>query len=190
LTLVSNLPMINPMEKKTNSRTRLMSLTGLMTGITIVFTLIVRIPVAPTRGYITLADVAVYFSAFAFGPVIGGLTAGLGTGLADLIGGYPQWMVLSFLIHGLQGLTAGFIGRRGKLGFLILGMLVGGVIMVAGYFTAGALLYGTGPALAELPGNSVQVLVGGLAGIPLVYAVRKAYPPLIDMTKPRSWEEE
>ena len=178
------------MNKKNLSRTRIIALAGLMTAVTIVFTLIVRIPVAPTKGYITLADVAVYFSAFAFGPLIGGLTAGLGTGLADLIGGYPQWMILSFLIHGLQGVAAGWIGKKGTLASMILGLLVGGVIMVSGYFAAAAALYGTGPAITELPGNCVQVLVGGLTGIPLFYAVRKAYPPLGEMTRARSWEEE
>lgn len=161
-----------------------------MTAVTVVFTLIVRIPVAPTRGYITLADVAVYFSAFAFGPLVGGLTAGLGTGLADLIGGYPQWMVLSFLIHGLQAVLAGFIARRGTLVSLVLGALAGGAVMVAGYFSAAAVLYGTGPALAELGGNTLQVCVGGLAGIPLVFAVKRAFPPLTEMTKPKAWEEE
>ena len=161
-----------------------------MTAVTIVFTLIVRIPVAPTRGYITLADVAVYFSAYAFGPLVGGLTAGLGTGLADLIGGYPHWMILSFIIHGLQGLLAGFIGRKGTLLSYILGVLAGGVIMVGGYFSAAAVLYGAGPALSEILGNCFQVAAGGLAGIPLVYAVRKAYPPLTEMTSRRSWEEE
>ncbi len=178
------------MERYNASKVRLMALTALMTAVTIVFTLVVRIPVAPTRGYITLADVAVYFSAFAFGPLVGFLTAGLGTGLADLIGGYPHWMVLSFLIHGLQALAAGFIGRRGTLVSYVLAVLGGGVIMVAGYYGAAALLYGTGPALSEVIGNCLQVSAGGLVGIPLVFAVKKAYPPLADMTKPRSWEEE
>lgn len=178
------------MDKNTLSKTRLIALTGLVTAVTIVFTLVVRIPVAPTKGYITLADVAVYFSAFAFGPLIGGLTAGLGTGLADLIGGYPQWMILSFFIHGLQGVIAGLIGRKGTLISMILGLLAGGFIMVGGYFFAASTLYGTGPALTELPGNCIQVLAGGLAGIPLVFAVRKAYPPLTGIIRSRSWEEE
>jgi uncharacterized membrane protein len=178
------------MERYNASKIRLLALVGLMTAVTIVFTMIVRIPIPLTRGYITLADVAVYFSAFAFGPIVGGLTAGLGTGLADLIGGYPHWMILSFLIHGLQAVVAGFIGRKGTFPSMILGALVGAVIMVVGYSTAGALLYGVGPALSELPWNCVQSGVGAMVGIPLVVAVKKAYPALTEMTSSRSWEEE
>jgi uncharacterized membrane protein len=174
------------MAKKLSAQT--VSLLAIMTAVTTVLTLLVRIPFAPTRGYITLADVGVYFSAFALGPVIGGIAAGVGTGLADAIAGYPQWMVLTFIIHGLQAVMAGYIARKGTLPLMIAGWAVGAIIMIAGYFAAGAALYGAGPAAAEIIGNAGQVVAGGLIGIPLVFAVRKAYPPIMNIGKSKSWE--
>lgn len=159
-----------------------------MTALTIAFT-VLRIP-RPPSGYVSLADVMVYFSAFAFGPLVGGLSAGLGTGLADLINGYPQWMILSFLIHGLQGVVAAVIAKKGTLLSMVIGMMAGLVVMVGGYFAATAALYGIGVGIAEILANAIQAFVGGMMGIPLVLAVKKAYPPLLDITKPRSWEEE
>ena len=168
----------------------MVSLVAILTAVTTVLTLLVRIPFAPTRGYITLADVGVYFSAFALGPIIGGIASGLGTGLADAIAGYPQWMILTFLIHGIQGILAGFLGRKGTVPSMILGWFVGGLVMVGGYLAAGSALYGFGPALAEVPGNIGQVAAGGVVGIPLVLAVRKAYPPLADLGKTKRWTNE
>ncbi|MCK9170924.1 MAG: ECF transporter S component [Treponema sp.] len=168
---------------------KMVALIAILTAVTTVLTLIVRIPFAPTRGYITLADVGVYFASFALGPVVGTIAGGVGTGLADAISGYPQWMILSCLIHGLQGLAAGLIGRKGKLVFMILGCVTGAVIMVGGYFISEVFLYGIGAAAAEIPGNLFQNAAGAVIGIPLVYAVKKAYPPINEIGKKQTWKE-
>lgn len=181
------------MEKKKSDwlNAKTIALIAVLTAITTVLTLIVRIPFAPTRGYITLADVGVYFASFALGPVVGAIAGGVGTGLADAIAGYPQWMVLSCIIHGLQGLLAGLIARRkDKIGFMILGWAVGAVIMLGGYFLAELALYGVGAAASELLGNAFQNIAGGVIGIPLVFAVRKAYPPINEIGKAKAWKEQ
>jgi uncharacterized membrane protein len=156
---------------------------------TTAFTLIVRIPIAPTRGYITLADVGVYFAAFALGPVVGAIAGGVGTALADAIGGYPHWIVFSLIIHGAQGLAAGLLGYKTGLFRMTLGFLIGAVIMIGGYFGVSILLYGLAPALSSVPGNIFQAAAGGIVGIPLVYAVRKAYPPIDGIGQARTWTE-
>lgn len=171
-----------------NSKT--IALIAVLTAITTVLTLIVRLPFAPTRGYITLADVGVYFASFALGPVIGGIAGGVGTGLADAISGYPQWMILSCLIHGLQGIVAGLIGRKDKLIYMILGWAAGAIIMMSGYFIAEVALYGIGPAVSEIIGNAFQNVAGGIIGIPLVFAVRKAYPPINEIGRLKTWSEQ
>jgi uncharacterized membrane protein len=170
---------------------RTIALVAVLSAVTTVFTLAVRIPFAPTRGYFTLADVGVYFASFAFGPLIGFIVGGLGTGLADILGGYAHFAIWSFLIHGFQGLVAGVLGyRRGYLGMLA-GWLAGAMVMVAGYFTVEYFLYGLGPALGEATTiNLPQVVIGGLVGILLVRAVRRAYPQIELLTQPRTWREE
>ena len=168
------------------------ALMAVLTAVTTALTMVVRIPFALTKGFITLADVGVVFAGLALGPMVGFIAGGLGTGLADAIGGYPQWMVASFIIHGLQGLVIGHIGRRAKLPRMILGFLAGAVIMVGGYFLAAAFVfgYGVGPSLTDSLGNIGQAIAGGVVGIPLVFAVRKAYPPIYDIGRSRVWEEQ
>jgi uncharacterized membrane protein len=162
---------------------------AVLTAVTAVFTYLVRIPIAPTRGYLNLGDVAIYFSAFTLGPFTALLAGGLGTGLADLIAGYPQWIPISMLVHGLQGLLAALVAvmplkPRGRWPFPPAWLAAGGVgtlVMCAGYFIAGAVMFGAGAALVELPGNLLQNVAGLVAGIPLSLAVRKAYPPVAEL---------
>jgi len=65
---------------------RIMSISVLIT-VTAVFTLLirVRVPKVPTRGYINLSDVAIYFTAFTFGSTAL-IAGGLGTAIGRLVG--------------------------------------------------------------------------------------------------------
>ncbi|UCC87595.1 MAG: ECF transporter S component [Anaerolineales bacterium] len=176
---------------RTNLDPRTIALIAILSAVTIVFTLVVRIPFAPTRGYFTLADVGVYFAGFAFGPLVGFVVGGLGTGLADILGGYAHFAIWSFLIHGVQGLVAGLLGYRRGLWGLVAGWLAGAAIMVGGYFGVEYLLYGPGPAIGEATTvNLPQVVIGGLVGLLLFLAVRRAYPQIELLTQPRTWREE
>ena len=155
-----------------------LALVAVMTSITFVLTFVVRVP-TPARGYIHLGDAGVFFGAFAFGPWIGGVAGGLGTLLSDVVAGYPQWALFSLLIHGLQGWVVGWTSRRlPGTGGLLLSVVLGGVIVVGGYFGAGVLLSGVGAAVGELPLNIIQVAAGALIGMPLYLLVRAAYPPI------------
>ena len=164
---------------------RALAVTAVMTAIVFVLTSMIRVP-TPARGYIHLGDAGIFFGALAFGPWIGAVSGGLGTALADIAGGYPQWAVFTFLIHGAQGWSVGWFSRRwaGAWG-LVLSSFVGGAIVVIGYLGAGILLSGVGAALAELPMNVLQVTVGAVIGVPLYAGVRRAYPPITRLRGPR-----
>ena len=157
---------------------RTLAVTAVMTAIVFVLTRMIQVP-TPAKGYIHLGDAGIFFSAFAFGPWVGAVAGGLGTGLADITSGYPQWAIFSLLIHGLQGWIVGWASERwpGVTG-LILSTVVGGVIVVVGYLGAGMLLSGVGAALGELPLNVLQVAVGAAIGASLFALVRQAYPPI------------
>jgi len=155
-----------------------LAIVAIMTSITFVLTFLVRVP-TPARGYVHLGDAGVFFGAFGFGPWIGAISGGLGTLLSDVAAGYPQWAVFSFLIHGLQGWLVGWLSRRWPgTGGLLLSAVLGGVVVVGGYFGAGVLLSGLGAAIGEVPLNVVQVVAGAVVGVPLYAAVRAAYPPI------------
>ncbi|MBC8248173.1 MAG: ECF transporter S component, partial [Anaerolineales bacterium] len=98
-----------------------------------------------------------------------------------------------FFAHGLEGLVAGYLGWEGSpvarlVGKgdvrlrMLLGWLAGTVVMVGLYFVGEAAvpaMWGGLPqALTEWPFNLLQNVAGGIVGIPLVLAVRRAYPPI------------
>lgn len=160
-----------------------------MMALTAVLTALVRVPVAPTRGYIHLGDVGVYFAAFAFGPVIGLLAGGVGTAIADVTSGFGHWAPLSLIIHGLQGLLAGRLGYRGAPRRQGLAWAAGAIVMIGGYYLAELVLYGPGAALVEVLPNAIQAVAGGLVAIPLTAAIRRAWPPIDGLGLARGWEE-
>lgn len=152
-----------------------------VTAIMIALVLALTRPIVPTPvGYVHLGDSAIYFAAFAFGPWTGLLAGGLGTALADLLTGeFAIFAPLSLIVHGIQGFVAGWIyfKRRDGIG-LTLGTVIGGLIVIAGYFAGEALVPiwgGLGNALGEVPFNFVQVLVGSVGTLVFV-AVSRAYP--------------
>jgi uncharacterized membrane protein len=167
---------------------RLIAITAVMSAVVFVLTRMIQIP-TPARGYIHLGDAAIFFAAFAFGPWVGGIAGALGTALADMTSGFPQWAPFSFLVHGLQGVLVGLIAytaarssaRHGPAEWyrLLLAVGAGSLVVVGGYFIAGIILMGVATAATEIPANIIQALSGGIIGVPLYIAVRRAYPPLV-----------
>ncbi len=176
---------------------------AILIAVTALFTYIIRIPIAPTRGYINFGDVAIFFTAILFGPWTAFIAGGVGTALADLISGYAQWAPFTFFAHGLQGLFIGLVIKAG-LGMrnaarqkkgekaeetssqrrmpsiltLIIAFLIGTITMGGIYFITGGIMVGFPAAAAEIPGNILQNAVGVIGGTPLALAVWKAYPPI------------
>ena len=167
----------------------MIGLLAVLIALTAVFTLLIRIP-TPARGYVNLSDVAITFAGLTFGPWVGGIVGGLGTAIADLLGGFAPYAPISFVAHGRPGCAGRvdwvpaderradgprLVGRRGRDG--------------VGYLVGGALYLGLPTALLEVPLNAFQALVGGLLGIPLVLAVRKAYPQIDRIGQRQTWTE-
>jgi len=167
------------------------ALLAIMIAVTTVFTLIPKIPIPGTEGYVNLSDVAIAFVSVAFGPVVGMAAGGVGTALADLMGGYGQWAGISLLAHGFEGLLIGMFARQGKRWSAVLGWAIGALFMVIAYYVGESLIYtGWKPALIGVPFNVLQGLVGGLVGLPLYYAVARAYPAIAQLRDPGTWHEE
>ena len=165
-------------------------LTGVMIALVAACTLAVRIPFPLTQGYFNLSDVGIYLAAFAFGPWVGLIAGGAGTALADTVGGYLMYAPISLITRGLQGLIAGVVARRGfGVGTMVLGWALGSSVMVGGYFVSQAFILrmGIAPAAAEaLAINIPQVLIGGMVAVPLLTALRRGYPPIVEWGRPRA----
>ena len=138
-----------------------------------VFTMVVRIPLG--TGYLNLCDVAIAFVAFTLGPVTALVAGGLGPCIADLAGGFGQWAVISFIVHGLEGLLMAlilrFVPQKG-LAKLLAGALCILIVPLGYYVLSGVFLVGFEAALADVPGNFIQ------SGFALSEAVVRAFPPV------------
>ena len=175
---------------------RTVALTGIMIAVvaafSIVTALLLPIPIAPTGGYFSFSDIAVLFVAFTFGPITGLVAGGVGAALADVSAGYAQFAPITLVAHGLEGLVAGLIVWRVRgSAWMLLGWLAASVPMVLGYFLGETLFLqvATAQALIEAPFNFLQVVVGGIIGAALTLAVRRAYPQITQLSKPRTWRE-
>lgn len=144
-----------------------------------VFTMVVRIPLG--SGYLNLCDVAIAFCAYTLGPVTALVAGGVGPALADLAGGYGQWAIVSFVVHGLEGLLMALVLKATKwslAGKIISAVLCILIVPLGYYVLSGAFLVGFEAALADIPGNFIQSTVGAILGFALSQAVVKAYPPV------------
>lgn len=139
---------------------------SMITALSVVLGYFLKIP-TPT-GMVTLLDAGIIFAAMTFGRREGAVVGALSGFLIDLIAGYPQWMLFSLLIHGLQGYCAGWKGQA-----RIPGLLLSILVMAGGYLLAGGLLNGWGAALAEVVGNLGQASVGLVVGSVLYQAGRR-----------------
>ena len=149
---------------------------GVMAALVCVTTLLITIPIPATEGFFNIGDALVIIASLTFGPVVGGLAGGVGSALADAIGGWFNWVPFTLVIKGAEGVIAGYIaGRRENrpMQRTLLAWVVGGLVMVSGYFLVQVYLYGIGGALVELPFNFVQMLAAGVIGIPLSMALQR-----------------
>lgn len=142
-------------------KTRKLIQSALFAALCCVSTLIIQIP-SPMNGYVNLGDGFVLLSAFLLGPLFGGAAAGVGSMLADLISGYGIYAPATLIIKFLMAFCAGYIINKKNNGYTrVLSGITAEIIMILGYFGFACLLLGEGlGALASIPGNAVQGLVG------------------------------
>lgn len=89
------------------NKTRKLTYTGIMTALVFLATYSIRIPVPVTNGYIHPGDAAVFLAAVILGWQYGIFAAGVGSMLADIIGGYPHWAVPTLIIKSVMALLIG-----------------------------------------------------------------------------------
>lgn len=150
-------------------------LSALLAALTAGATLVIRIP-TPTLGYIHPGDGLVLLCGILLGPGPGAVAAGIGSMLADLLGGFPAWAPGTLVIKALTALVSGALyrlclkraGMSAPLRVILCGVPAE-ALMVAGYFlyevgmlalSGSALPAASAAALAGVPFNGVQGGVG------------------------------
>lgn len=161
---------------------KVVAIYGVLTALTAAITYASYTPFSPTKGYFNLGDSMVFFSALAFGWRAGAICGGIGSAAADILLGSGIYAPITLVAKGAEGFVAGLIGRMkgGKTWAVALGIGAGGACMITSYFLGELLLLdvGLGKAIAEVPINVGQVVLGGTIGALLSYYVKKSYPSL------------
>lgn len=157
-----------------------LTLLSMFIALNVALSVVVKVP-TPT-GFISLVEVGIFVAAWRFGRTSGMLVGGLTGLLLDLLAGYPQWMIFSLLIHGAEGWLIDVKEGRFKR---LLSLLIALIVVVGGYWLAGglmlwliggmnmSLLSALVAALAEIPLNMTQVLVGWLVAQILIRILEK-----------------
>lgn len=183
---------------KTNrEKTTKIILTGLMMAMIVVATMLIVIPSPFTGGYIHLGDAIIFLSVLILGWRYGAIAAGVGSALADLLVGYAVWAPWTLFIKGIMAAVMGLfilkaMHKQGKsiLGlpvYQLIGMILAGCFMVAGYYVAEGVIYGNFiAAIMGIPFNIVQFSVGTVIATILAAALYKTparkfftYQPMI-----------
>ncbi len=156
---------------------RKLIITAMFAAIVCVATMIIKVPVPATNGYIHMGDCAVILSGWMLGGAFGAAAAGIGSALADLLLAYAVYAPGTFVIKALTALTAvvfyKLLCKSNKIIARIVSAIVAEAVMVVLYFVYEATFLGYGlGAAASIPANIIQgvggvvvaVLIMGLLG--------------------------
>jgi uncharacterized membrane protein len=165
---------------RNNNLIRKLTLGGLMIALVFVTTFSIKIPVPFTQGYIHGGDSMIFVAAILLGWKYGALAGGLGSALADLIGGYTHWVLPTLIIKTIMGALIGLIAQKSRNNKRLLsisqflGMLVGGTWMVLGYYGAAAIIYGSFIVpIYSIPWNILQFAIGLIIACLIIVALKK-----------------
>ena len=121
--------------------------------------MVIAFPLPATNGFINIGDSVVMITGLLFGPIIGGIAGGVGSLFADLFLGFPIYAPATLVIKGLEGFFVGLIANPKKNDRWnyrdFIGVIVGGFIMISGYFLYEVMIYGVPSALYEFILNSI-----------------------------------
>ncbi|WXR61126.1 ECF transporter S component [Peptostreptococcaceae bacterium AGR-M142] len=140
---------------------------ALMIALVCLGTMMIRIPVIATNGYINVGDSFIFIAATVLGPVGGFLAGGIGSALADLLSGYSHFAVFTLIVKGLEGYLVGLLMSKIEIrNFnlkMILVYLMGASEMVLGYYLVESFMYGS--FITPIPSIFANMIQGGASVI-------------------------
>ena len=167
-----------------------LALTAVFTALVFVISSqIPPIPIPATGGYFNVGEVTIYVAALLFGPFVGAFSGGVGAMLSDLFLGYTIFAPGTLIIKAIEGAIVGALNIKLRNSVpnitirAVISVVAGGLTMVLGYFIYETLLAVLIPglgivAIAEIPLNIGQMLVGLVVAIPIMYSVLRVFPQL------------
>lgn len=168
-----------------------LSLAGLLTGLILTSTMMFRIPMPFTNGYVHLGDTMIFLAVIVLGKKYGCLAAGVGSALADLLAGYTHYVPWTFVIKAVMALMIGIAlehfaenktsGKHSANEHPIrvrlleaVALIPAGLEMIAGYYVAASLMRGNWVTpLFSVPGNIAQYIVCAVIAALLAAALKQ-----------------
>ena len=167
-----------------------LALTGLMAALVLVATMFfkVQIPVGTDKTMIGFANVFCILAGLLLGPVYGGLAAGIGSCIFDLIGGWADSAPTTLLFKFMMACVCGLIAWGGdktakKFSRVAAGAVSGSLIycgLYLGYSFLKLLLMGSAPEaagiamLTKLAATLTNAIVADVIAVPFFFAIRRA----------------
>lgn len=151
-----------------------LALSGAVAAVVLAATM-VGIHVPTFRLSFNLGEAAIYTAALLWGPRIAGPAAGVGAAIADLLSGSAIWAPITFGVKSLEGYLVGRLAEQShslqrRPDWRTLAPAA--AVMVVAYSVAAWLLYGKAAVLVELPGDVLQVSVGGTVALTVARLAR------------------
>lgn len=163
------------MENIRKIETKNLTKTAILAALIFFGTYFLKVP--GINGYTHLGDCMIFIAVLIVGTKKGALSAAVGASLADLLGGYAQWVIPTFFIKAIMATIMGFITKKIfpnlKFGWLI-GAILGGIFQIIAYTLVRIPLYGLPTALAEIFGLICQTGSGIILSAIIISILSKA----------------
>ena len=108
---------------KETQHTKHLAILAVIIAFNVALSYIVKIPVPATNGFVNLVEAGIFIAALLGGARSGMIVGGLSGLLLDLLAGYPQWMIFSLVIHGLEGYVVGYFGYQKRVSSQVVGLI-------------------------------------------------------------------
>jgi len=171
----------NSYSPKVNSKTQDLVITSLLISLVFISTRFInlRLPISINGGLIHLGNMMLFISAIIFGKNKGAIAGAFGMSIFDILSGWAAWAPFTFVVRGVMGYIVGYFAFMGgsdgnSVIRNFLGILVGGIWMIAGYYATEVILYGNLLApLTSIPGNVIQIVAGAVTALPISAVLKK-----------------
>ena len=145
-----------------------MCIIAVFAALTFVMTSFLAFPIANGAGYLNFSDVFIMFVAVVVDPISGGLVGLIGASLADLYGGYFQYIAFTAIIKFIEGIICGYMIRIIKVRYLkFIPFIFSGLVMGLLYMIPDIIFYDISIMIFDLPFNIIQGFICGIIGYSL-----------------------
>jgi uncharacterized repeat protein (TIGR04002 family) len=159
----------------TDKKIKLYAYTAIFAAVIMLSTAFLRIP--GPLGYMHLGDAVIFLSAAILPTPLAAAASALGAGAADLIAGYPIYIIPTIIIKSLMTLTFKKMSIARNIKIIstrnVIAVVISSLIGAGGYLLAELILFGEG-ALLSLPFNLLQETASALVFIGIGISIDKS----------------